>query len=98
MGDRTVALHGDRVRGSLSCGKEESRVKQHQLQRILIARPLAFNRVGRAFGNGHVGLENWNWMRVQLDLLSEAPQLPSPLFFPGHEKKGKWGSGCRGSV
>jgi hypothetical protein len=39
--------------------KGRSRVKQHQLQPILIARPLAFNRVGRAEGNGHVGLENW---------------------------------------
>lgn len=38
---------------------KDSRVKQYQLQPILIARRLAFNRVGRAERNGHVGLENW---------------------------------------
>lgn len=47
----------------------ESGVKQHQLQPILIARSLAFNGVGRAEENSHVGLENWGWMRVQLDSL-----------------------------
>lgn len=73
----------------------ESRVKQHQLQPIPIARPLAFNRVGRAEGNGHVGLENWGWMRVQLDLPSKGSLAYCSLVFPGYERKGKWGSWCR---
>lgn len=38
---------------------KSDKVKQYQLQPILIARRLAFNRVGRAERNGHVGLENW---------------------------------------
>lgn len=50
---------------------KDGRVKQYQLQPILIARRLAFNRVGRAERNGHVGLENWGRMRVQPDLLSK---------------------------
>lgn len=73
----------------------ENRVKQHQLQPILIARSLAFKRVGRAEGNGHVGLQNWGWMRIQLGLFSK--RLPS-LLFPCFSCLGKWGSRCRPSV
>lgn len=69
----------------------QSRVKRHQLQPILIARPLAFNRVGRAEGNGS---GNWGWMRAQLDLLSKGSLTYCSLVFPGYPKKGKWGSQC----
>lgn len=77
-----------------------SRVKQPQLQPILMARPLAFNRVGRAEGNG---LEKWGIgrirefgerMGVQLDLLSRGSLIYCSLVFPGQGQKGERGSRC----
>lgn len=55
-------------------------------------RACSFNGVGRAEGNGHVGLEKWTWVCFQ-----RLPRLLLPCF-SWVRRQGKWGSCCRGRV